>query len=326
MPEPIMQRVVDRITPTSNTTQVFELPTWPLSFITIDINHPQTTANADVTLATMLGTISRITVDVRGMSQWDTSGLEAFVIGNLLYAKNRTRRRSLQSATTRNHLVSIVIPFSRKPFMPQSGLKAIERGNLLLALSFGTIPSGYQLSIHAYGWRENEPQWAVRCVKNVTNIASVGDKDIILAPAGPILGFVFWENTAFLNSDTSVISNVRLLIQGVEDTINSLNYEALVGLTNLLGGGQIYDMEHSHIENTAGTYTQNATTLLNQSSDDFSRFVSILLDEFFDPDTIVAVPPGVDVRLRVNATATGTLNVFPIEMFTVPERPQRRAA
>jgi len=159
----------------------------------------------------------------------------------------------------------------------------------------------------------------------VQNIAATGDNDVILAPAGPLLGFVFWENTAYLNSETTVINNVRLLIQGVEDTINSLNYEALVMLTNLLGNNHLYNSDHTHVENTASAYTQNATTLSNQTLDDLCKFTSVLLDEFFDPDTIVAVPPGVDVRLRVNATATGELRVFPIEMFTVPERPVRAA-
>jgi len=323
MPEPIMQRVVSRVAPSNNTTVPIELPSWPLSFITIDINYPQTPANAELSIATMLGVITRIAVDVRGMSQWDMSGLESFVIGNLLYNKNMSIRKSLMNATTRNHLISIVIPFSRKPFMPASGLKAIERGNLLLYLSFGTVPSGLTYSVHAYGWRENEPTWAVRCVRTVQQVAATGDNDVILAPAGPILGFVFWENTAFLNSDTAIVDTVRLLIQGVEDTINALNYEALVGLTEMLGNAPIHGFEHTHIENTASSYTQNATTLSNQGTDDLNKFMAILLDEMFDPDTIVAVPPGADVRLRVTATATGELRIFPIEMFTVPERPTR---
>lgn len=323
MPEPIMQRIVDRVTPTSNTTSVIELPSWPLSFVTIDLIYPQTTANSELTIASILSPLSRVMVDVRGMSQWDTSGLEAFVISNLLYAKNTTARKTLMNATTRRHIVSITIPFSRKPYMPQSGMKAIERGNLLLGLAWGTVPSGLRFSVHAFGWRENDPQWCVRCVRTVQNVSVTGDNDVILAPAGPILGFVFWENTAYLNSETTVINNVRLLVQGVEDTINSLNYEALVSLTSLLGGIWLYNTDHTHIENTAGTYTQNATTLSNQTAEDLCKFVAVLLDELFDPDTIVAIPPGVDARLRINATATGELRIFPVEMFTVPERPVR---
>lgn len=205
--------------------------------------------------------------------------------------------------------------------MPQSGMKPIERGNLLLTVAWGTVPTGFAYSIHTFGWRENEPQWCVRCVRMVQNVAATGDNDVILAPAGPFLGFVFQEDTAYLNSNTAVLNNVKLLVQGVEDTINSLNLEALVALTAMLGNTALYEIDHTHIENIAAAYTQYATTLTQQATDDICKFTSILLDELFDPDTIVAVPPGVDVRLRVNATATGTLRIFPIEMFTPPERP-----
>ncbi len=323
MPEPIMQRIVNRVTPSSNSLVTIELPAWSLSFLTIDVIYPQTTANADIQVDTILSPITRVAVDVRGVSQWDTSGLEAFVIGNLLYSKSPTVRKTLMTATTRRHLASIIIPFSRKPYMAQSGMKPIERGNLLLYLQFGTVPTGFKYSVHAYGWRENEPTWSVRCVRTTLNVATTGDNDIILAPAGPILGFVFWENTAYLNSETSVIDNVKLLIQGVEDTINSLNFESLVALTNMLGAGEIQQIDHTHIENTAAAYTQNVLTLSKQQNEPLCKFQAILLDELFDPDTVVAVPPGADIRLRVNATATGELRVFPVEMFTPPERPVR---
>jgi hypothetical protein len=46
----------------------------------------------------------------------------------------------------------------------------------------------------------------------------------------------------------------------------------------------------------------------------------LLLDEMYDPDAVIAVPPGADVRLRYTATGTGTLDVYLVEMFVIPER------
>jgi hypothetical protein len=320
MPEPVMQRLVHRITPASNTPIEVELGPFPLSFLSIDIIRTQPAANANLNAQDMVSFITRVHVHARGVSLFDMNGEEAFIIGQTLVAKKPPWRKTQLGATAMRHIANIIVPFSRQPMSPVSGLPAVGRGEAILRLEFGTVPSGVLLSVHAFGWREHKPEWTLRVVRATANITTTGDNDIPLAIAGSILGFVFEESAPFWNTGTAVLDNLRLLIGGVEDTLNSINFEGLKALEALTADYLLDNIEHLHIENTAGTYTQNATTLTEQHNQYTHKYTFVLLDELFDPDAMVTIPPGVDVRLRVSASATGALFVFPVELFVLPEK------
>jgi len=321
MPEPIFFRIVDDFTPASNTDEQFRLPTFPLSYLNISVRRTQPAANSDLTVSDILGFITRLAVFVRGASVFDATGLEAFVIGALLYCKRPPITKRELSASASRHIANIYVPFSRKPLMPTSGIKQVAQGESLLYMRFGTVPADARITISAVGWRENSPEWTVKISRYSQSIAATGPGDLILAPVGPILGFIFYEDNPQETADTTILSEVRFLIQGVEDTIVSYDGEMLFGDTALSSPCHFDVVEHRHVENTAGAYTQNALTLTSQPRLlALQRYRALLLDEFYDPDAVIAVPPGADVRLRYNATATGTLVVFLAEMFVIPER------
>jgi len=323
MPEPIFFRVVDEFTPSSNSEYWFRLPTFALSFLNISVRVPQPGANQDVTINNLVGFISRISVFVRGAGIFDADGLSAWVIGSLLYARKPPfLKRPLGSGSSR-HAANIYVPFSRKPLMPTSGIKPVSQGESLLYLRFGSVPSGARITVGAVGWRENNPEWTVRVSKYTQTVSATGPGDLILAPVGPILGFIFREDNPKESADTSILEEIRFLIQGVEDTLISYDVDLLIGDQAITTYADLNAPDHRHVENTAGSYTQNALTQAAQIGlPPVSRYMPLLLDELYDPDAVIAVPPGADVRLRYNATATGTLDVYLIEMFVIPERAQ----
>ena len=321
MPEPVFFRVVDNFTPASNSEEYVRLPTFPLSYLNIAVRVRQPAANQDLTIDNIVGWISRIAVYVRGASVVDLSGIEAFVAGAMLYCKKPpVTKRELNNANSRP-IANIYIPFSRKPLMPTSGIKAVAQGESLLYMRFGTVPSGAQITIGAVGWRENTPDWTVKLSRYSQTVGATGPGDLILAPVGPILGFIFYEDNPEETADTTILSELRFLIQGIEDTLVSYDNDLLFGDSALSAAVDFSVAEHRHVENTAGAYTQNAQTLTNQPRLlSLQRFRALFLDELYDPDAVIAVPPGADVRLRYNATATGTLVVILSEMFVIPER------
>jgi len=321
MPEPVFFRVVDEFTPSSNSEQWFRLPTFALSHLNIAVRVPQPAANQDITINDIVGFISRISVFVRGASVFDADGLAAWVIGSLLYCrKPPVVKRPIGSASSR-HEANIYVPFSRKPLMPTSGIKPVAQGESLLYMRFGTVPTGARITVGAVGWRENAPEWTVRVSKYTQNVSATGPGDLILAPVGPILGFIFREDNPKESADTSILEELRLLIQGVEDTLISYDVDLLLGDQAITSYANLLSPDHAHVENVASTYTQNAVTRTAQIGLlSVSRYMPLLLDELYDPDAVIAVPPGADVRLRYNATATGTLDVYLIEMFVIPER------
>jgi hypothetical protein len=321
MPEPIFFRVVDEFTPSSNSENWFRLPTFALSFLNISVRVPQGTANRDTTINDIVGFISRISVFVRGASVFDADGLSAWVIGSLLYARKPPFLKRPFGATASRHAANIYVPFSRKPLMPTSGIKPVAQGESLLYFRFGTVPSGARITVGAVGWRENNPEWTVRVSKYTQTVNATGPGDLILAPVGPILGFIFREDNPKESADTSILDEIRFMIQGVEDTLISYDVDLLLGDQAITTYADLNSPDHRHVENVDTTYTPNATTRAAQIGQPLvSRFMPLLLDELYDPDAVIAVPPGADVRLRYNATATGTLDVYLIEMFVIPER------
>jgi hypothetical protein len=321
MPEPVFFRVVDEFTPSSNSEQWFRLPTFSLSYLNISVRITQTTPNVDVTIENLVNWISRISVFVRGASVFDADGLASWVIGSLLYARKPPFIKRPLGASASRHIANIYVPFSRKPLMPTSGIKPVAQGESLLYMRFGTVPSGARITIGAVGWRENAPEWTVKVSRYTQSVGATGPGDLILAPVGPILGFIFREDNPRETADTSILDEIRLLIQGIEDTLISYDVDLLMGDGAITTYALLLFTDHRHVENVDTTYTQNAVTRSAQTGLlSVSRFMPLLLDELYDPDAVIAVPPGADVRLRYNATATGTLDVYLIEMFVIPER------
>ncbi len=322
MPEPIFFRVKDTYAPTSGSEETIRLPSWPLSFLTITIKRVQPAANANVLITDLVAPIARIAVYVRGASVFDMDGVSAFVTGSLLYGRKVPLVKRSQANAASRHIATIYIPFSRKPLLPTSGIKAVGVGDNLLYLRWGTVPSGYTVQVDAIGWRENEPEWTVRALLSSQSVAATGDFDVILAPAGPIFGFIFNEDNPLETADTTLLGELRFLVQGVEDTLVSVDLESLFSLSHALVFPAHDLADHLHTENTASAYTPNALTLAQHPANTtLQRYIPLILDELYDPDAILAVPPGVDVRLRGRATATGTLRIITLEMFTIPERP-----
>jgi hypothetical protein len=321
MPEPVFFRVVDEFTPSSNSEQWFRLPTFALSFLNISVRVPQPAANQNITIENLVNWISRISVFVRGAGIFDADGLAAWVIGALLYCRKPPFLKRPLGASASRHAANIYVPFSRKPLMPTSGIKPVAQGESLLYFRFGTVPSGARITVGAVGWRENDPEWTVRVSRYTQSVGATGPGDLILAPVGPILGFIFRESNPRESADTSILDEIRFLIQGIEDTLISYDVDLLIGDQAITTYADLLSPDHQHVENTAGTYTQNALTQAAQIGQlSVSRFMPLLLDELYDPDAVIAVPPGADVRLRYHATGTGPLDVYLIEMFVIPER------
>ena len=326
MPEPIFQRLVHRVAPSSNSRMEVELGPFSLSALSIDVIRPVTTANAELTATDIVNFINRVSVYVRGISVWDADGVDSLILGAALLGKVPPVRKTALSATTRRQIANILIPFSRRFMMPVSGLPPIGRGEGLLIIEFGTVPSGALVSVHGYGWKENKPDWTLRCVRNTFNVATAGDNDVNIALAGPLLGIAFRESNPMLNAGTALVDNLRFLIQGVEDTFASVNLEGLLALQAITVEANIRQIDHTHVENTAAAYTQNAVTLSSQTVDAANLYTIVLLDESFDPDTIISAPLGAVTTFRINASTTGTLYIYPIEMLTLPERPRPAGA
>jgi hypothetical protein len=315
MPAPNIVRISDQFSLTANTEYTFELPVLPLSHIHLTLAFTQPTANADFSLTDALGNITRISLLVRGVSIIDLTAEELFVLTNFLWKGVGQLLRRTQASAASRHYLTLLIPLSRKPYDPNTGLPPVERGQALLYFRTGTLTGSPKMTIVAAGNPQANPRAVMRAVRTVKSITATGDNDIDLALAAPLIGVLFRDSASPLTADTSPIKTAKLLVNNQERGISAINRETLFAETIIASKDLYYDSDHSHIENTAAAYTQNATTLQQALSDTLLNWSGILFDLNEDLSNVFEFNPGDKVQVRVNSTATGEVRVIPIEAF-----------
>lgn len=317
MPAPNIVRISDQFSLAANTEYTFELPVLPLSHIHLTLAFTQTTANADFSLDSALSNLTRISLLVRGVSIVDLTAEELFVVTNFLWrGVGQLLRRSQANANSR-HYLTLLIPLSRKPYDPNTGLPPVERGQALLYFRTGTLVGSPKLTIVACGAAQANPRAVLRAVRAVKSITATGDNDIDLALAAPLVGVLFRDGASPLTADTSPIKTAKLLVNNQERGISAINRETLFAETIIAAKDFYLDSDHTHIENTAAAYTQNATTLQHAFSDTLLNWAGILFDLNEDLSNVFEFNPGDKVQVRVNSTATGEVRVIPVEAFPV---------
>ncbi len=317
MPIPRITRVVDQFVLPSSAELTYELPVTPLSHIQLTLRIVNPTANADFPITSAWGNISRVTLTLRGTTLWDLTGEELFMVQNLLWPGSASFLRRSISATTSRFYLTLNIPLSRKPYSPTVGLPSLERGALLLTIRTPTVVGSPTLTITACGLEGATPTQVIRAVRMVTTVTAAGDYDVILAPAGHILGFLFRDAGSPLTADTSVIKTLKLLRNGIEHGISSINRENLYNEMLVAAPSFFSPSDHLHIENTASSYTQNAVGLSQHLTDTFLSWGGVMFDADGTLQNMLEYSSGDDIRIRGTATTTGELRVIPIELVQV---------
>jgi hypothetical protein len=126
---------------------------------------------------------------------------------------------------------------------------------------------------------------------------------------------VFRDAASPLTADTSAIKTLRLLKNGKEFAIASINRENLFSETTIAAPTFYGASDHVHIENTAAAYTQFATTLMHQFEDTLLLYSALNFDPHSTLENVLEFAPGDDVRFRISVTATGEIHIIPVELF-----------
>jgi hypothetical protein len=317
MPAPNIVRISDQFTLAVNTEYTFELPVLPLSHIHLTLAFTQPTANANFSLDDALSNITRISLLVRGVSIVDLTAEELFVVTNFIWKGVGQLLRRTQAAAASRHYLTLLIPLARKPYDRETGLPPVERGQALLYFRTGTLTGAPKMTIVACGNPQANPRVVMRAVRAVKSITATGDNDIDLALAAPLIGLLFRDGASPLTSDASPIKTAKLLVNNKEAGISAINRETLFAETIIASKDFYFDADHFHIENTAASYTQNASTLQHALTDSLLQWTGILFDTGEDLSNLFEFNPGDKVQIRVNSTTTGEVRVIPMEAFPV---------
>lgn len=327
MAQPLRTTLIDaRVIPAAGETSKHDLPVNPLSALVFTLRPLNETAALGAFEGgpgEALGKFSDITVTYRGSSIIQGTPLD-LILGAAHYTGRYIAQA--QRLTTDNNIraISFVLPFGRRLYNPLEAFPATRRGDLVLALTSGADPVGfdnYLLTVESIELLDATPEQFLR-MTTTSRIMQAGDVNEIELPLGnkligALLRAASFPTGASMNSSFGILN---LEADNVEIWYSGSHWESLHGETWSKWRMDWAEGSHFHVENTAGVYTQNAATLQSQlDTDDFQAYAMLDFDPMHDGSMGIDTSGMARLHLQVNSDVTdGTASrVLPIELVTV---------
>jgi hypothetical protein len=291
----------------------------PLTALTFQLEGQLATANTDDSLPTFASKISSIEVLWRGTRI--AIGRPLDLIATYLAVTGIVPEFLAPGVTAGSiRQLNFAIPFTRKLFDPNEAFPASQKGDLVLIVRTAANPSAYNnytLTVQATELPEARPNRFIRTSQLVATITSTGIFDLDLPRVLPILGINVAQTARRPYDANNTVTNFELLANNANAYLSSSRNESLEWLLAQPSQFALKTSTHRHTENTAGAYTQNATTLTDRLVNDFTDYQTYLnFDPLRDGSYAIDTSKLSDLKLRMNVTATATLYVNVVELAT----------
>jgi len=313
--------LVDEETIAAATDYTYDLPVDPISHLLITLNCKNSGTNVKATLANLLAAFSKISIIFRGAHIYDLSGADLFAVSTIITGKELHQENVIDTdAGIRS--ITLLLPFGRKLYSPDECFVATKRGELQLKI---TTPSAFtnitatKLLVEGIELPGAAPKNYLKVYTLTKTVTVTGDFDVELPRGNLLLGSLLFSSVIPTGTtDTCVADKVQLLLNNVRKYYTEARWESLKGeLMELLPPANAW-AEKIHRENLAATYTQNALTAAEQQVDsDISKYA--FLNFGFGPVAgyEIDTAPLAEIKIRLTATATGSVRVLPVELVKV---------
>jgi len=303
---------------TADTVVTYDLPVNPLSAINIDVELKLSTAFTAATKANIAAIFDKAEVIFKGTSIVSLNGADLLAYNAMITGRDfPILNRDL--ATASEQVARFRIPFGRYPFSQVECFPAVRRGELQLKLDYAssfTAIESLDLTITTIELMGASPKQFLKAT-TLSKTPVVGDNDVDLPMGNKLLSLLLFGTTVPLTTaKTSTIDLVKLLVDNVETYLHQIRWPELnFAVYEVLGMNDTL-FDHTHRENTATAYTQNATTAGKNLADQFFHQYG-LID--FDPlrnDAYLFDTAGKGrIWVRVTAGDTGALRIIPVEII-----------
>lgn len=306
---------------TADTVTRVDLPVNPISVVLLRLHYLNNGANTKATLANALAAIDKVEVLWKGNAVISLSGEDLFAYASII---NGWGLRQSNVINTDNAVRDVTLPifFGPIPYGPDVCFPAVERGNLQLSVDWAasfTNLDGLTLQVETVELPEARPTSFYRATTLTLTPSATGDNDVVL-PVGNILtGLLAFGTTIPTGTTaTATLTDLRLLADGNTLYIDKMSFAVAHALWSVGHGfGNDYD-DHIHLENVAGTYSQNADTAAAEQDDGINaQYLYLDLDPTKDGTYHLNTQGIGELKLRVNAGDTNELRVIPVEMVTL---------
>ena len=297
-----------------------DFPVLPVSFGLLTITAVASSANTNDSVETMLSKIGSLNITFRGTQIWGVKPIDLYRLGLALVGWDAPLYQTSQGASSRRDIV-LIIPFTRKPYDPFECFPATTRGECQSVINTIADPGNYGSYTYTLEWiqlPDAMPGQFIRATQLAITPNATGDYDVDLPRGAPLVGMGVVQSASEPAASSGDIEQIKILMANQDTWYPGsfmLSMRALTGISwGTYGNGTIL---HTHIENTAGSYTQNASTLtqvINNSPAE--EFGWMPFDPTHDGKYILDGTKALDLKARITFNATNTVRLLPVELWT----------
>lgn len=320
MPEFLKSVVAQEEAITASTVMTYDLPVNPLSFIQYVLRWQDgaVIGNAGTPIEDALSFVSKIELLFRGQAILSMSLADLWFMMTALTGW-KPGIMNLVDAAAERHYLSLILPFSRRPYDPMQAFPASRRGELQLQVTFAAAVASVDSPAHIIETTElldATPRSFLKMTTISKTPSAAGEHDVDLPIGNDIIGVGLFGTTVPTGASTNrSLGDLRLLIDNIEQKFAKSNWEAMAQEIWMKHGQPFETSRHTHmIEPVAGTFTgQQLFTILGQA-----RYAYLNFDPLNDGSYALKTRGRSRVNFRINSEGVNdAIRVIPVEQINV---------
>lgn len=290
--------IADDVSVAASSVTTFDMPVNPISHLMFTMRFLNVTDEA--TLAQILARISNVTVTRFGQAIFNLSGADLQKLNFLMYGKAPILGNQVATDNAAR-FISMIIPFSRKPYDQNEGLPATLRGELKIQVTLSateTDVDNVSLQIEAIEMLGAAPKRYLKVTTLTQTLVSGVDNDLNLPIGNVYAGIMLFSTTVPTGTAfTTTADKVRFLLDNVERNYVTSNWESLHGELLLRPGHtEVYDA--------------------SADNDDVVNYGLLDFSPANDDTYLVDTKGKSQCVLKITAGDANPVRVFPIELVS----------
>lgn len=285
----------------------FNLPVNPVSAVLLTLNALNNTAvntNYNV-LVGLLAKLTKIRTTYRGASIHDGDPLDLAMLTGIL-SKWWWKQGQINAVDNDVRSLTIPIMFGRRYCDPKQCFPATRNGDFKIILDTAADATGldnFILAIETVEILDAAPESFLKITSN-SKVFQAGEANEIELPIGNKILGVLLRGATFPTaaSRNASYNTVALEVDNVEVMISKTQWETLQGEMGRFHVESLAYPAHTHVENTAAAYVQNATTL--QGSADLAllqQYAYLDFDPLMDESYALDTAGAAKINLAINS-------------------------
>lgn len=305
--------------------EVYDLAVNPLSVVLLalrPLNDTGTLSNF-ASYLNIAGAVNRVSILFRGQSIFSMSGRDAAA---LAYFRHGIVPLQANHDHTDNERRCVALPIllGRFAYDPTSCFPATRRGELTMEVDYDIADTGYdgmRVSVETIELLGAEPKEFERKVVVAQTFAATGANIVDLPVGNQVRGCLLFGTTGFAGASPAPSwGRIQAFLSNQQHHIGATDFEVAHMLSSLMGRQPPRFDAHTHLENTAGAYTQNSVTgsmVSNVGSGGWDNYAYLDFDPTRDDLFSIDTKNASRFHLEADAETADAVRAIPVERVMV---------